>query len=68
MTEAASINGWTPPVVYDVSNDKHRTATQADIDEMETTIRVLGAFYRDTKMAVELVGRSRQTAKSGENP
>jgi len=50
-----SINGWTPPTIYDVFNDKTRIATQADIDRLERNLKLLREFYTSvTKQAREV--------------
>lgn len=36
------INGWTPPLIYDLSSDKTRIATQADIDHLVDIARAYG--------------------------
>ena len=50
----ATLHGWKPPVVYEPSHDRHRIATQADVDNMERTIRVLGQCYSVTRKAAEV--------------
>ena len=50
----AILHGWKPPVVYESLQDKHRIATQADVDNMERIIRVLGQCYSATRKAAEV--------------
>jgi hypothetical protein len=47
------INGWTPPIVYDLATDTRRIATQADVDSMQEQLRVLGGFYTNTRREIE---------------
>lgn len=39
---AETINGWTPPVIYDIREDRFRIATQADLDKYMALTRVYG--------------------------
>jgi len=32
--KAESVNGWTPPVMYDLANDETRIVTQADVNRL----------------------------------
>lgn len=32
------INGWVPPVIYDINTDQTRIATQEDIDRMQWAV------------------------------
>ena len=50
----ATLHGWKPPVVFEPLHDKHRIATQADVDRMERTIRVLGECYSATRKAADV--------------
>ena len=54
MSEA-EILGWKPPLIYDVAVDRHRIATQEDIDRMQAAIDVLQSFYTTVKREVEVV-------------
>lgn len=40
------VNGWKPPIMYDVARDEWRIVTQADIDDMQSAIRMLAGFKR----------------------
>ena len=51
---AATLHEWRPPVIYEPLHDRHRIATQADVDRMERTIRVLGECYSATRKAAEM--------------
>jgi hypothetical protein len=55
MTDVSSVNGWTPPVVYDIVNDRHRVATQEDIDSLERQIAVFRALFVQVREAVRTV-------------
>lgn len=48
-----SINGWTPPTIYDMARDKTRIATQTDVDRMQLQLLSLGTFYNSVKKQVE---------------
>jgi hypothetical protein len=56
MTE--TINGWTPPLVYDLGTDTRRVATQDDVDDMQRKLMLLGGFYTGTKRAIEDLARN----------
>lgn len=36
---------WQPPVIYDVAIDRHRLATQADIDSIMKNLNRLSQLY-----------------------
>lgn len=46
------INGWKPPVIYDIYTDSHRIATQHDIDEMGAAIKALIVLHTAAKRAM----------------
>lgn len=46
------INGWKPPVIYDIHTDTHRIATQQDIDQMTAAINALIGFRGAVKRAM----------------
>lgn len=50
-----SINGWTPPTVYDVARGMRRIATQADIDSMERKLESLSRLFAAVRDEVEIV-------------
>jgi archaellum component FlaC len=60
MTMSESINGWTPPLIYEMAEGRHRVATQADIDRMEAQIRVLLELYDTVSRGIAVV-KSRAT-------
>lgn len=68
MEDTPSINGWTPPVVYDVLTDSYRVATQDDINRMERTIRLLGDFYRECKRNIERLDEENRTGRTPAQP
>lgn len=37
-----SINGWTPPTLYDIHTDTIRIATQQDVDRLQACEQMLG--------------------------
>lgn len=45
MTQDNSINGWTPPVVYDYASGISRIVTQADVDLWNNKLSALGRAY-----------------------
>lgn len=49
---APPVEGWTPPVIYDLQSDHYRAVTQADIDEMQRQLRALANFKRAVQMAL----------------
>lgn len=61
-----TINGWTPPLIYDAGIDARRIATQADIDTILQQLNILGSLYGDVKKAVESAALQmpRKTAQS----
>lgn len=59
MEDTPSINGWKPPVVYDLANDAYRIATQEDINSMQIMLQLYGQFFGDTKRAVERIESER---------
>jgi hypothetical protein len=59
-----SINGWTPPIVYDLGTDTRRIATQADVDDMQRQLLLLGGFYTDTKRAIEGLARNLSNSRN----
>jgi hypothetical protein len=38
----SEINGWKPPVIYDIETDKQRIATQLDIDRLTAVAQEYG--------------------------
>ena len=49
------INGWKPPVIYDVASDSKRIATQADIDNMVNALRILGDAVSKMREGLRIV-------------
>lgn len=73
MEDTPSINGWKPPVVYDIAEDMSRIATQDDIDKMVRQIRLLTECFLATRGAVEIVSKAYRHqpdagSNTGENP
>ncbi len=57
-----SLNGWTPPVIYDAAEDTTRIATQADIDQLTEVARRYFQLKRDLAEAVRISNLPSATA------
>jgi hypothetical protein len=51
---AEEINGWAPPLIYDITTFQRRIATQEDIDRLTQVVNILACFRRDVERAMEL--------------
>jgi len=49
---ADEINGWKPPLIYDLGRDERRIATQEDVDRLMHVTRILAAFKADVEEAL----------------
>ncbi len=47
-----SVNGWTPPMIYDISSDKYRIATQDDADTLVAVSQEYGRILREMRNTV----------------
>lgn len=52
-----TINGWAPPVIFDMASGEKRIATQIDIDNLQSVERAYIAA-RDHVKALESIHRS----------
>lgn len=54
------INGWKPPIIHDLANDKTRIVTQEDVDEL---VDIRDRFWRlqaaHRSMSEIITGRAR---------
>lgn len=63
--EVAALTGWTPPVIYELTEDRYRIATQADIDRMMAVLSAQSKFIDVVRRAVqELEGARAQIERS----
>lgn len=44
--ETPAINGWKPPVIYDMGADRYRVATQEDVDSLLAVHKAYGELRR----------------------
>lgn len=56
--EVERVTGWRPPVIYDVSTDTYRLATQADLD----AYAVLSRSYSTTRQFLRKIDEEHQRA------
>lgn len=63
-----TINGWKPPVIYDIATDTMRIATQGDIDSMQRAMNALFLFRNVVKDAVRICDDALKPSAPSDRP
>lgn len=68
MDDKPSINGWTPPVIYDIANDSSRVATQEDVDRMQAALNQFSASVGQIRQAIKSLDDFYRTSRTLDKP
>ncbi len=60
-----TVNGWTPPMIYDVYYDKTRIATQEDVDRLVGISREYNRILREMRGRVDFADMQNKNGWKG---